>query len=109
TVSKVVDPEAIIRTTSKFSCVHCEAPLSLDDKNCPNCTKPVVLCAICKLPVDFGEEMSCCDKCNTVCHSDHLRTWIKIRMKCPTCLQSLLPTEIKPLSVSELVDLETSN
>ncbi|NPD90575.1 MAG: hypothetical protein HGN29_17830 [Asgard group archaeon] len=95
TISRMVDPVTLIKATRKFPCFHCDFLISLDEKICSSCKKAVPHCSICKLPIKNKEDMGQCPKCETHCHLEHLKTWIEIRMKCPTCLRQLLPTEIQ--------------
>ncbi len=95
TVSKVVDPSTIIIATRKDYCFYCKAELSLNDKICPNCQKEVLHCALCKLAIKPDEEVGKCPKCEYLFHFKHLKTWAELKMKCPTCLQELLPSEVQ--------------
>lgn len=100
TISRMVDPATLVKATRKFPCFHCEFPILLDEKTCPSCKKSVPHCSICKLPIKNKEDMGQCPKCETHCHLEHLKTWIEIRMKCPTCLRKLLPTEIQRIDLA---------
>ncbi len=100
TISKMVDPATLVKATRKFPCFHCNSPITLDEKICPKCKKEVPHCSICKLPIKRREDMGQCPKCETHCHLEHLKTWIEIRMKCPTCLRKLLPTEIQRIDLA---------
>ncbi|NHJ31959.1 MAG: hypothetical protein FK732_03765 [Asgard group archaeon] len=102
TLSKMVDPVTLVKATSKFPCFHCSSPITLDEKICPSCKKTVPHCSICKLPIKHDEIMGSCPKCETRCHLEHLKTWIEIRMKCPTCLRKLLPTEIQQVDIGTI-------
>ncbi|NHJ47348.1 MAG: hypothetical protein FK733_06115 [Asgard group archaeon] len=100
TISEVVDPSTIITAVRKDYCFYCNAELSLTDEICPKCRKQVLDCAICKLPVKSGEKVGQCSKCEHLFHLEHIKTWVKMKMRCPTCLRNLLPTEINEVSSS---------
>jgi hypothetical protein len=95
TLSKMVDPTTLIKATHKSSCFYCGFQITMEEKICPSCKKKVPHCSICKLSIKQKEEMGQCPKCEAQCHLEHLKTWVEIRMKCPTCFRKLLPTEIQ--------------
>jgi hypothetical protein len=101
TVSKIVDPATIITATRKDVCFYCQAPISLNADKCPNCSKSILDCEICKLPIKPGEEVSQCPKCEHIFHFKHLKTWVEFKMKCPTCLRELLPSEVEIYSLKK--------
>lgn len=52
--------------------------------------KPTV-CMICKLPLKSTQNISRCPMCHTLFHADHVFEWLKVKGKCPVCLQNLRP------------------
>ncbi|MGC9777898.1 MAG: E3 ubiquitin protein ligase [Candidatus Heimdallarchaeota archaeon] len=52
--------------------------------------KPAV-CMICKLALKSGQNVARCPMCHSLFHNEHVFEWLKIKGKCPVCLQSLHP------------------
>jgi hypothetical protein len=52
--------------------------------------KPSV-CMICKLPLKSTHTINRCPMCQTLFHADHIFEWLKVKGKCPVCLQNLRP------------------
>lgn len=52
--------------------------------------KPTV-CMICKLPLKLTQTISRCPMCHSLFHGDHIFEWLKVKGKCPVCLQNLRP------------------
>ncbi|NHJ49019.1 MAG: hypothetical protein FK733_14630 [Asgard group archaeon] len=48
-------------------------------------------CMICKLPFKVNQKISRCPMCHSLFHDDHIFEWLKVKGKCPVCLQSLRP------------------
>jgi len=85
--------------SKKFICSNCGMPINPDDTVCPTCNQEILRCAVCKLPISFGEEAAKCSLCGSVAHLNHFQEWVKIKGKCPTC-QKKIPLEgIIPLSM----------
>lgn len=85
-----------------------DGPLQLKVSSCPNCKKPLPLCAICLLPVEcipfdsrvikkpigetafwsslennFDDWFSWCQTCKHGGHSKHMAEWFKEHLECP--------------------------
>ena len=71
------------------TCFNCGYPLESDTKTCPECKKKQLFCAVCKLPISFGEAIGKCSLCEAKGHIAHMQEWVKTQGKCPVCLQSL--------------------
>lgn len=54
-------------------------------------TKKPTVCMICKLPLKSTQSISRCPMCYTLFHADHVFEWLKVKGKCPVCLQNLRP------------------
>ena len=52
--------------------------------------KPSV-CMICKLPLKAGQDIARCPMCHSPFHGEHIFEWLKVKGKCPVCLQNLRP------------------
>jgi hypothetical protein len=48
-------------------------------------------CMICKLPFKETQKISRCPMCHSLFHADHIFEWLKVKGKCPVCLQNLRP------------------
>jgi len=53
--------------------------------------KKTYTCMICKLPIKEGQKVSRCPMCQSLFHDEHIFEWLKVKGKCPVCIQSLLP------------------
>jgi hypothetical protein len=53
--------------------------------------KKQTACMICKLPFKEGQRVSRCPMCQSMFHETHIFEWLKVKGKCPVCLQSLRP------------------
>lgn len=78
------------------TCFNCGYPLESDTKTCPECKKKQLFCAVCKLPISFGETLGKCSLCEAQGHIAHMQEWVKTQGKCPVCLQSLPVEGIVP-------------
>lgn len=47
------------------------------------------ICMICKLPFKKGETVAKCPMCQSLFHLEHIKEWLRLKGKCPVCLQSL--------------------
>ncbi|MGC9781292.1 MAG: hypothetical protein HZR80_18770 [Candidatus Heimdallarchaeota archaeon] len=83
-------------------CFNCGNPLEDISKNCPSCNQEVLKCNVCKLPVNFGQEIGRCTYCESVGHLTHLQEWVKIKGKCPTCQKKLQLEEVVPTTAFEV-------
>ncbi len=72
-----------------FTCYYCGNPLEEDNQFCAECSKELLICSVCKLPIAFGDDVGMCSLCETKCHLSHLQEWIKIKGECPVCMQKL--------------------
>jgi hypothetical protein len=53
--------------------------------------KKPTICMICKLPLKSSQTINRCPMCQTLFHSEHIFEWLKVKGKCPVCLQNLRP------------------
>ncbi|MHA1188607.1 MAG: hypothetical protein ACTSSK_17455, partial [Candidatus Heimdallarchaeota archaeon] len=81
--------EKIAEMSRFYSCHNCGFPIEASSENCPDCKNPILKCAVCKLPINFGDDVGSCPKCKTKAHLDHLQEWQKTQGKCPVCIQKL--------------------
>ncbi len=49
------------------------------------------ICMICKLPLKDTQDISRCPMCHNLFHAEHIFEWLKVKGKCPVCLQNLRP------------------
>jgi hypothetical protein len=87
--------QKIAEMTKYYSCYHCGFPIERTAETCPDCKQTIDRCAVCKLPISFGESFSICSKCETKGHDTHLQEWVKTQGKCPHCLQKVSLKDIK--------------
>ncbi len=88
--------------SKKYICYNCGNPLEHDTKVCPSCNQDVLKCSVCKLPINFGQEIGKCTYCETPNHLDHLHEWVKTKGKCPTCQKNLKQEEVVPTTAFEV-------
>ena len=72
-----------------YTCFYCGQPIDKKDKNCSSCEKEVIYCSVCKLNINFADLVGQCTLCESKGHLSHLQEWLKIKGKCPNCLQEL--------------------
>ncbi len=53
--------------------------------------KKAEVCMICKLPFKADQSIARCPMCHSLFHNDHIFEWLKVKGKCPVCLQALRP------------------
>ncbi|MBN1328729.1 MAG: hypothetical protein JXA54_04570 [Candidatus Heimdallarchaeota archaeon] len=61
--------------------------------------KKTYTCMICKLPFKDGQKVSRCPMCHSLFHDEHIFEWLKVKGKCPVCIQSLLPGGTEPINL----------
>ena len=81
----------------KYTCHYCYTSIDADMSNCPNCSKEIPRCVICKLPITHEEKIGSCKLCNSIAHLEHITQWIEISGKCPHCLQEIPMDDIQQI------------
>ncbi|MHA1556105.1 MAG: hypothetical protein ACTSPM_04140, partial [Candidatus Heimdallarchaeota archaeon] len=81
--------EKIAEISKYYSCYQCGFPIESTSQTCPDCKSDIIKCAVCKLPISFGDEIGSCVLCETKGHLTHMQEWLKTQGKCPVCLQKL--------------------
>jgi hypothetical protein len=71
------------------TCFYCGTPLSSEVKYCPHCNEEVAICPVCKLSIDFDDEVGVCIFCGTKGHLSHMKEAAKVTGKCPVCQKQL--------------------
>ncbi len=89
-----------IDSLKELACYYCDSPIGRNHKFCSNCQKEILICIVCKLPINFGSEIGSCCLCNSVAHYNHLQEWVKTQGKCPRCLQEITLDGIIPQLVN---------
>jgi len=79
-------------TAKHFTCYYCGLPTSSKAIKCPDCHKELLKCSVCKLPINFGDDVGYCTLCEAKGHLSHMEEWVKTQGKCPQCMQKI-PTE----------------
>ena len=87
--------EKIAEISRFYSCYNCGFPIQLTSDECPDCKSVIPKCAVCKLPINFGDNVGSCPHCDSKAHLAHLQEWQKTQGKCPICMQKLLAKDIK--------------
>ncbi|MFW9922753.1 MAG: hypothetical protein ACFFDW_05625, partial [Candidatus Thorarchaeota archaeon] len=80
-----------------YNCYECGYPIEKDTTICPDCSKEIIRCVVCKLPVSFGDILGKCSLCEAQGHITHMQEWVKTQGKCPQCLQNLPVEGIMPV------------
>lgn len=81
--------EKIAEMSKYYSCYLCGFPIESTSQICPDCKSDIIKCAVCKLPISFGDEIGSCVLCEAKGHLTHMQEWLKTQGKCPVCLQKL--------------------
>jgi hypothetical protein len=76
-------------STNSTYCYWCGFLLEHELVECPECKNEALKCSVCKLPIDFNDEVGFCSLCQIKGHLIHLQEWVKTQGKCPNCLQKL--------------------
>ena len=89
-------------TTRKVvNCYYCGCPINENDLSCTSCKKELITCVVCKLPVSFGDDIGQCSLCESKGHITHLQEWVKVKGKCPHCLQEMPIESIMQMETNE--------
>ncbi len=81
--------EKIAEMSKYYTCYQCGFPIESTSQICPDCKSDIIKCAVCKLPISFGDEIGSCVLCEAKGHLTHMQEWLKTQGKCPVCLQKL--------------------
>ncbi|MHA1126732.1 MAG: hypothetical protein ACTSQX_13990 [Candidatus Heimdallarchaeota archaeon] len=81
--------EKIAEISRFYSCYICGFPIEIHTDTCPDCKSDISKCAVCKLPISFGDDVGSCPHCETKGHLSHMQEWQKTQGKCPVCIQKL--------------------
>ncbi|MHA1156130.1 MAG: hypothetical protein ACTSQK_08470, partial [Candidatus Heimdallarchaeota archaeon] len=81
--------EKIAEMSKYYTCYQCGFPIESTGQICPDCKSDIIKCAVCKLPISFGDEIGSCVLCEAKGHLTHMQEWLKTQGKCPVCLQKL--------------------
>lgn len=99
---KIYDSKITQETTRKVvNCYYCGFPLDENDLSCTSCKKEITICVVCKLPVSFGDNIGQCSLCESKGHLTHLQEWVKVKGKCPHCLQEMPIESIMQVEIKE--------
>ncbi len=89
-----------------FHCSHCQEIIENRSANtCPSCGEKVSRCIVCKLPISADDSIGKCSQCEGLAHLTHLQEWVKVKGKCPRCLQAtkvVILKEAKPIQEEKL-------
>lgn len=89
---------APVAMSKNYLCHNCGTPIEKDTKTCSACKKEIPKCNVCKLPISFGEDAGKCSLCESKGHLVHFQEWVKVKGKCPTCLEKIPIEGIVPLT-----------
>ena len=57
------------------------------------------ICMICKLPLKENQTIAQCPMCQSLFHREHVFEWLKVKGKCPVCMQNLRPEGLQPTKI----------
>ncbi len=77
------------KEASEYTCYYCGYPIENSFKLCPDCGQTTIHCTVCKLPINFGEDIGFCSLCESKGHLSHLQEWVKTKGICPHCMQKI--------------------
>lgn len=61
--------------------------------------KKASICMICKLPLKSEQNIARCPMCHSTFHREHIFEWLKVKGKCPVCLQNLRPGAVEEVKL----------
>ena len=61
----------------------------------------MLVCDICKAPIEFGETAVESSTCNHTFHFGHILEWLKIVEKCPVCKMQMNRNTLKLIYFSD--------
>jgi len=85
----------------KYSCFNCGNPISRNAEFCSECNEKILVCSVCKLPVNYVEDAGKCSLCEAKGHLNHLQEHVKVYGKCPICGRKIPPEGIVPIDIGE--------
>lgn len=87
-----------------IACYFCGGFIRNKEKNiklhCDSCKREVLVCDICKNPIEFGETAVESSICGHTFHYSHILEWLKIAEKCPVCKKQMNRGSLKLVYIS---------
>lgn len=77
-----------------ITCSRCNNPIDPSVKKCTSCGAGRPTCSICKGYLKETDTILACPHCLNMSHESHIRSWLKLRPNCPTCLRKILESEL---------------
>jgi len=77
-----------------LTCYYCGFIIDRATTSCPSCQEKVLVCEVCKRPINFDDDVGACIYCDRRFHQSHLMEWVKNKGSCPACKNSLKDDEI---------------
>jgi WD40 repeat protein len=84
-----VEDKAIEMVELNQTCFYCGEPITPEAIYCPGCHEEIATCAVCKLSIDFDNEVGVCVYCGAKGHLNHMKEAIKITGFCPVCRKAM--------------------
>nr|MDO8100523.1 RING finger protein [Candidatus Njordarchaeota archaeon] len=85
--TKVAEKEAplVSKEEGVGICLWCGAEVSLREKKCASCGKPLARCLICGEPIPGPDQVQKCPFCGATFHAEHYNEWVQTKKSCPKC------------------------
>lgn len=71
------------------TCFYCGEPITPDAIYCSGCLEEIATCSVCKLSIDFDDEVGVCVYCGAKGHLSHMKEAIKVSGFCPVCRKEM--------------------
>jgi len=71
------------------TCFFCGEPITPEAIYCPGCHEEIATCSVCKLSIDFDDEVGVCVYCGAKGHLSHMKEAIKVSGFCPVCRKEM--------------------
>ncbi len=71
------------------TCFFCGEPINESMTTCPACNEELARCPVCKLTIDFDDELGVCIYCGIKGHLSHMKEAVKVTGACPVCRKNI--------------------
>ncbi len=85
-------------------CPTCNRPNEISKEYCWNCNELLPKCMICNSKIERGAQITRCQLCDNIYHTNHLETWLRFNPKCPVCKEIIDKKEEEFLPESTYIE-----
>jgi len=84
-----VEDKAVEMVELDQTCFYCGEPITPEAIYCSGCHEEIATCSVCKLSIDFDDEVGVCVYCGAKGHLSHMKEAIKVSGFCPVCRKEM--------------------